>query len=72
MSGKAAKAATAKVDLDATRERLEKVGLSRAKERLDELLAGAVKESPPARICSSTGFWTKSWSGAKNAASESR
>jgi len=44
MSGKAARAAAVKVDLDTTRERLEKVGLLRAKERLDELLAAAVKE----------------------------
>ena len=45
MSGKAVKTAVVKVDLDATRDRLEKVGLLRAKERFDELLAGAVKES---------------------------
>jgi DNA replication protein DnaC len=45
MSGKAVKTAPVKVDLDATRDRLEKVGLLRAKDRLDELLATAVKES---------------------------
>jgi DNA replication protein DnaC len=45
MSGKAVKTAPPQVDLDATRDRLEKVGLLRAKERLDELLAAAVKQS---------------------------
>ncbi len=45
MSGKAVKTAAVKVDLDATRDRLEKVGLLRARERLDELLAVAVKET---------------------------
>jgi DNA replication protein DnaC len=45
MSGKAVKAAEPKVDLDATRDRLEKVNLLHAKERLDELLATAVKQS---------------------------
>jgi DNA replication protein DnaC len=45
MSGKAVKTAGPKVDLDATRDRLEKVGLFHAKEQLDELLAAAVKQS---------------------------
>jgi len=45
MSGKAVKAAPVKLDLDATRDRLDKVGLLRAKEQLDELLAMAVKET---------------------------
>jgi len=32
-----------KVDIDATRDRLDRVGLSHAREHLDELLAGAIK-----------------------------
>jgi DNA replication protein DnaC len=35
---------TPKVDLDQTRERLERVGLGRAREQLDELISEAVKE----------------------------
>lgn len=40
-------AARPKVDLDATREQLERVGLARAAEQLDVLLGEAVKESVP-------------------------
>ncbi len=43
MSGKAARTAP-QVDVDATRSRLERAGLLRARERLDELLAAAVKD----------------------------
>ncbi|KPK48958.1 MAG: hypothetical protein AMS22_14455 [Thiotrichales bacterium SG8_50] len=39
------KATIPKVDIDATGERLEKMGLLRAKDRLEELLAAAVKEN---------------------------
>jgi DNA replication protein DnaC len=39
------KTAGPKVDIDATGDRLEKVGLHRAKDRLEELLATAVKEN---------------------------
>lgn len=42
-----AAAARPKVDLDATREQLERVGLARAAEQLDVLLGEAVKDSVP-------------------------
>ena len=44
MTTKLAKAPQPQVDLDATRERLERVGLYRASERLEDLMALAVKE----------------------------
>ena len=43
MSAPAAKAPQPKVDIDQTRNRLERVGLVHARERLPELLAAAVK-----------------------------
>ena len=43
MSAKGGQATTAKVDIDKTRTRLERLGLVHAADRLDELLAASIK-----------------------------
>ena len=44
MSAKGRQATTAKIDIDKTRSRLERLGLLHAAERLDELLAASIKQ----------------------------
>jgi DNA replication protein DnaC len=44
MSPKGGQAATAKIDIDKTRSRLERLGMVHAADRLDELLAASIKQ----------------------------